>query len=145
MAGLDDPAAGAPARRADLFGDLLAAGTDVRRELVVADEVADFGVVVGPVEAEALRGFWGRLGALDWDRVERALQEEVVVAVRTVVVEPDRDSRPLTDDRSFRPFLALSVGFGPVASPPSGAFPVAPSQDNQAQSIPTTWSYSNRP
>ena len=32
---------------------------------------------------------------------------------------------------------ALSVGFGPVAWPPSGALPVAPSHDNQAQSIPT--------
>jgi hypothetical protein len=54
VGGLDDPAAGAPAWGADLVGDLFAAGADVRRELVRADEVADVCVVVGPVEAEAL-------------------------------------------------------------------------------------------
>ena len=73
MAGLDDPASGSPAGGVDLVGDLFAAGADVRGELVVADEVADFGVVVGPVEAEALWLLRGRLGALDRDRVERAL------------------------------------------------------------------------
>jgi len=36
----------------------------------------------------------------------------------------------------MRSFLALSVGFGPVNSPPSGALPVAPSHESQAQSIP---------
>ena len=145
VAGLDDPAAGAPAGRADLFGDLLAAGTDVRRQSVVADERSDVGVVVGPVKAEALRRVRSRLGTLDRDRVERALQELVVVAVRAVVVEPDRDTRSLADDRSLRPFLALSVGFGPVFGPPNGALVIAPSAASHDQSIPTSSSYSNNP
>ena len=137
VAGLDDPASGAPAWGTDLFGDLLAAGADMRGELVVAEEVADFGVVVGLVEAEPLRRFRGRLGTLDRDRVERPLQKEVVVAVGALVVEPDRDAFRFAEDRSFRPFLALSVGFGPVLGPPSGAFVIAPSAASHDQSIPT--------
>ncbi len=45
----NDPAPGAPAGRANLLGDLLAARADMRREVVVIDQVADFGVVVGLV------------------------------------------------------------------------------------------------
>ena len=59
------------------------------------------------------------------------------MAVGAVMRQPDRDPCRLAEKRTFRPPFALSVGFGPVASPPSGAFPVAPSHDNQAQSIPT--------
>ena len=129
---------GAPAGRSDLVGDLFAAGADVRREFVVADELADVGVVVGLVEAEALGSFRGRLRPLDRDRVERALQEEVVVAVGARVVEPDRDALRLAEDRSLRPFLALSVGFGPVFAPPNGALVIAPSAASHDQSIPTT-------
>ena len=95
MAGFDDPAAGAPARRADLLGDLFAARPDVRRELVVADELADLGVVVGLDETDALRRCGRGLGALDRDRVQRAFQQLVIVAVRAVVTEPDRDPRAL--------------------------------------------------
>ena len=145
VACLDDPAAGAPAGRSDLLGDLLAAGADVRRELVLADEVADVGVVVGLVEAEPLRSFPGRLRPRDRDRVERALQEEMVVAVGALVLEPDRDALRLGEDRSFRPFLARSVGFGPVFAPPSGALVIAPSAASHDQSIPTTSSYSSSP
>lgn len=92
MGGLDDPASGAPAGCADLLGDLLAACTDVRCELVVADQLADLGVVIRLVQADALRLLYGWLGSLDRDRVERALQQLVIVAVRTVVIEPDRDA-----------------------------------------------------
>jgi hypothetical protein len=145
VAGLDDPASGAPAGSTDLLGDLFAAGADVRGELVVADEVADLSVVVGPVKAEALRRFRCWFGPLDRDRVERALQEEVVVVVRSLVVESDRDALRLAEDRSFRPFLALSVGLGPVFGPPNGALVIAPSAASHDQSIPTTSSYSNSP
>ena len=145
MAGLDDPASGAPARGTDLLGDLLAAGADVRGELVAGHEVTDFGVVVGLVEAEALRCFRGRRWALDRDRVECALQELVVVTVGALVVESDRDPRAFAEDRSLRPFLALSVGFGPVFGPPNGALVIAPSAASHDQSIPTTLSYSNNP
>ena len=138
MAGLDDPAAGAPAGGAGLEFDLLAAAADVRGEPVFADQLARVGVVVGPVEADALRLFVGRLGPFDRDRVERALQQRVVVAVGALVLEPDRDSRAFAEDRPFRPFLALSVGLGPVLGPPSGALVIAPSAASQAQSIPTT-------
>jgi hypothetical protein len=137
VARFDDPAARLPVGVGGLEVDLFAAGADVRRELVVADEVADLGVVVGPVEAEALRRFGRRLGTLDRDRVEGALQEEVVVAVGALVVESDRDALRLGDDRSLRPFLALSVGFGPVFGPPNGALVIAPSAASHDQSIPT--------
>jgi hypothetical protein len=145
VAGLDDPAACFPLGVVGLQVDLLAACTDVRRELVVADQLADFSVVICLIQADALRLLWGRLWALDRDRVERALQQLVVVAVRAVVVEPDRDPRSLGEDRTLRPPLARSVGFGPVLGPPSGALLIAPSADKNDQSMPTTSSYSNRP
>ena len=140
MAGFDDPAAGAPAGAARLEVDLFAAAADVRGEPVLVDEFARVGVVVGAVEGDPLRLLRGRLGPRDRDRVERALQQLVVVAVGALVLEPDRDSLAFAEDRPLRPFLALSVGLGPVFGPPSGALVIAPSQASQAQSIPTTWS-----
>ena len=145
VARLDDPAAGFPLGVVGLQVDLLAACTDVRRELVAAEQLADLGVVVRLVQADALRLLRGRFGPLDRDRVERALQQLVVVAVRAVVIEPDRDPRTLREDRTLRPPLARSVGFGPVFGPPSGALVIAPSADRNDQSIPITSSYSNSP
>jgi hypothetical protein len=141
----DDPASGAPSRDVELVGDLFAAGTDVWRELVFDNEFVALGVVVGLVETEALWRLGGRLGSLDRDRVERRLQELVVVAVGTVVCQPDRDPCALAENRTFRPFFARSVGFGPVFGPPSGALVIAPSAASHDQSIPTTWSYSSNP
>ena len=37
------------------------------------------------------------------------------------------------------------MGLGPVFGPPKGALVIAPSAASQAQSIPTTLSYSNNP
>ena len=138
MAGFDDPAAGAPAGAARLVVDLFAAAADVRGEPVLVDEFARVGVVVGAVEGDSLRLLRGRFGPGDRDRVERALQQLVVVAVGALVLEPDRDSLAFAEDRPLRPLLALSVGFGPVFGPPSGALVIAPSAASQAQSIPTT-------
>ncbi len=87
-------------------------------------------------EADSLRLL--RFGTLDRDRVERPLQQLVIVAVGALVLEPDRDTRSFADNRALRPFLALSVGLGPVFGPPSGALVIAPSAASQAQSIPTT-------
>jgi hypothetical protein len=98
MARLDDPAACFPLGVLGLLLDLLAACADVRREVVINDQLADLGVVVRLVQADALRLLWGRFGALDRDRVERALQQLVVITVRAVVVEPDRDPRTLRED-----------------------------------------------
>ena len=58
------------------------------------------------------------------------------MAVGAVMRHADRYTRCLAEKRTFRPLFALSVGFGPVASPPSGAFPVDPSHESQPQSIP---------
>jgi hypothetical protein len=145
VAGFGDPASGSPVRVAGFEVDLLAAGADVRRQLVAGDQVADFGVVIGLVQAQALRLLRGRFGTLDRNRIQRALQQLVVVAVRAVVIEPDRDPCGLREDRAFRPLLALSVGFGPVFGPPSGALVIAPSADKNDQSIPITSSYSSSP
>ena len=145
VSGLDDPAPGAPTGSANLLGDLLTACADVRRQLVVGDQGANFGVVVCLVQADSLRLALGRPRTLDRDRVERSLQQLVIVAVRALVIEPERDPRALTEDRTLRPPLALSVGFGPVFGPPSGAFVIAPSAARKDQSIPTCWSYSSSP
>ena len=109
-------------------------------EAELAAELVDLAVVVGGVEAEALRTPPGRPGALDRDRLDRRPGEQVVVAVRAVVGYPDRDSVTLGEDAPFRPLLALSVGFGPVWSPPSGALVIAPSIASHSQSIPLRFS-----
>jgi hypothetical protein len=57
VAGLDDPAAGAPAGGVELELDLVAARVDVRGELPFGDELADALVVVAAVEAQTLRLF----------------------------------------------------------------------------------------
>jgi hypothetical protein len=145
VAGLDHPAACAPSGDECLLGDLLAASTDVPGQPIVGQELAYFAVVIGPVQTQALRSFALRLRALDRDRVKRALQQFVIVAVRAGVIEPDRDPCRVREDGALRPLLALSVGFGPVFGPPSGAFVIAPSAARNDQSIPITSSYSNNP
>jgi len=145
VARFDDPPSRAPAGSQRLVGDLLAPRADVPSETVPGHESPDFGVVIGLVEAQALGLFWGRCGTIDRDRLERALQQLVIVAVRAVVIEPDRDPCGVRDDRALRPLLALSVGFGPVFGPPKGALVIAPSPDMNDQSIPTCSSYSSSP
>jgi len=145
VAGFDDPAACTPAGGAQFERDLFAAAADVRSEALLGRELARAVVVVAAVEAEPLRLLGRRLGSLDRDRVERRREQLQVVAVGAVMRQPDRDPCSLAENRTFRPFLALSVGFGPVLAPPSGALVIAPSAASQAQSIPTTWSYSNSP
>jgi hypothetical protein len=71
VAGLNDPPAGAPARRTELAFDLFAARADVRREAARAEELAHAVVVVAAVEAEPLRLGRLRRGPLDRDRVKR--------------------------------------------------------------------------
>ncbi len=71
VAGLDDPAAGAPAGRVELEFDLFAAGADVRREAAFNDSLAHRLVVVAAIEAQPLRAPLAGLGPADRDRVER--------------------------------------------------------------------------
>jgi hypothetical protein len=132
----DDPAAGAEAGLAFDRLRLFAAAADVSGERELLAEVAHLAVVVRGVEAEPLRGLRRRLGPLDRDALERVACELVVVQVRARRRDPDRDALTLGEERSFRPFLALSVGFGPVSAPPSGALPIAPSIASHSHSIP---------
>jgi hypothetical protein len=139
VAALDDPAASAEAGFALDGLRLLTARADVRREAELGRELVDLGKVVALVEAEPLRPLRARLGPLDRDRLDRGAGELEVVQVRARRRDPERDALALGEERSFRPFLALSVGFGPVCSPPSGAFPSAPSSASHSHSMPT-WS-----
>ncbi len=137
---LDDPAAGA---EAGLLFELLrffAAAADVGGEAELGEQFAYLGVVVGFVEADALRLFGRGLRPLDRDRLERDAGELVVVQVRAGVLDPDRDPLALGEEASFRPLFARSVGFGPVCAPPSGAFVIAPSIASHSHSIPVRWS-----
>ena len=70
VAGLDDPAARAPAGDAELELDLFAAAADVRRVLPCAHKLTDDRIVEAAVEAQMLRSPFARLGPLDRDRVE---------------------------------------------------------------------------
>src|SRR5207244_7652539 len=107
---------------------------ELRRELV------HLRVVVALVEAESLRPLPGWLGSLDRNALDRFASELEVVQVRARRRDPDRDALALGEERSLRPFLALSVGFGPVSSPPRGALPRAPSIASHSHSIPCRWS-----
>jgi hypothetical protein len=133
---LDDPAACAEASLAFDRLCIFAAAADVGGERELLGELADLLVVVGGVEAEPLRNLRCRLGPLDRDALERVEGELVVVQVRARWRDPDRDALTLGEERSFRPFLALSVGLGPVSSPPRGALPSAPSIASHSHSIP---------
>jgi hypothetical protein len=135
----DDPSAGAEAGLAGKQLLLLAAGADVGGERELLAEIAYLVVVVGGVKAEAVRPLPGRLRSFDRDALERRPGELVVVQVRARWRDPDRDALTLGEKRSFRPFLALSVGFGPVSAPPNGALPIAPSIASHSHSIPC-WS-----
>ena len=135
---LDDPAAGAEAGLAFDRLRLFAAAADVGGEGELRRELADLPVVVGGIEAQPLRLLGGRCRPRDRDRLERGAGELVVVQVRASARrrDPERDALALGEERSLRPFLALSVGLGPVCSPPSGALPSAPSIANHSHSIP---------
>ena len=113
---------------------------DVWCELAVFEKFMDDGKVIALVQAEALWVGLGWFRTLDRDRVERLLQELVIVAVRAVVSEPDRDAACLDEERALRPPLALSVGLGPVFGPPSGALLIAPSAASHDQSMPISLS-----
>jgi hypothetical protein len=78
----------------------------------------------------------GRLGPCDRDALERRAGELKVVQVRARRRDPERDALALGEEAPLRPFLALSVGFGPVSSPPSGALASAPSIASHSHSIP---------
>lgn len=133
----DDPAAGAEAGLALDRLRLVAAAADVRSERELRREFAHLVVVVAAVEAQSLWPPPCWPWPLDRDRLERGAAELEVDYVRARRRDPERDALALGEERSFRPFLALSVGFGPVSSPPSGALPSAPSIASHSHSIPT--------
>ena len=136
MGALDHPATGALAGLSlELLG-LLATGADVAGEAELSGELVHLGVVIALVQTEPLRLLGRRLRPLDRDRFEGGAGELEVVQVRTRRCDPERDALTLREEAPFRPFLALSVGFGPVFSPPSGALPSAPSSASHSHSIP---------
>ncbi len=73
MAGLDDPAPGAPAGIANPLCQLLAACADVRLKALAGGELADVVVVVAAVEAQSLRVILGGDRPGDRDRGEGLL------------------------------------------------------------------------
>ena len=137
---LDDPAAGTEAGLTLERLRLFATAADVSGECELIAELAYLVVVVAAIEAQPLRPLARWLWALDRDRLDRVAGELEVVQVRARRRDPERDALTLGEERSFRPFLALSVGLGPVSSPPKGALPSAPSIASHSHSIPCLWS-----
>jgi hypothetical protein len=70
VAGLDDPAAGAPCRPGPFELELVATGADVHAVAATSDKVADPGIAVAAVETETLRMLGRRLGPIDRNRVQ---------------------------------------------------------------------------
>ena len=78
-------------------------------------ELAHLVVVVGGVEAQPLRAASASARAARPGSTRSSARGELeVVQIRARWRDPDRDALTLGEERSFRPFLALSVGFGPV-------------------------------
>jgi hypothetical protein len=69
VAGLDDPAAGAPSRAAAFQLELVVAAADVGRVAAAGRQLVDPWVGVAAVEAQSLRTV-GRQRSVDRDRVE---------------------------------------------------------------------------
>jgi hypothetical protein len=136
LGALDDPAAGAEAGLALERLRFLAARADVGSEAELPGELVHLGEVVALVQQETLGLRARRLRPLDRDRLERRAGELEVVYVRTRWCDAERDACALREEAALRPFLALSVGLGPVCSPPSGALPSAPSIASHSHSIP---------
>ena len=115
------------------------------RDRSLSSELIDLAEVVTLIEAEPLRLILGRPGARDRDARDRSGEQLEVVDVCSGDLEADRHALPSQSKLRFVPRLALSVGFGPLFSPPSGAFVIAPSADNHSQSSPLMPSYSISP
>ena len=73
VAGLDDPASGAPAGRLYLELDLLAAGPDVWRVAMPDRNFLDRRRVVAAVQTQPLWLLWSRTWPLDGDAFKRRL------------------------------------------------------------------------
>ena len=136
---LDHPATCSQAGLAPERPRLVTARADVAGEAKLMGERSDLVVVVAAVETQTLRLSSARLRSLDDDRIERRSGQLEVVDVRGRLLETERDALSLGEERSLRPFFALSVGLGPVLSPPSGALPRAPRRPSDDPSAsPTT-------
>src|SRR6266540_6413536 len=70
VAGLDDPAAGAPPWCGAFERELVGAATDVGGVAATGREFVDPGIGVAAIETQALRILGRRLGPWDRDRVE---------------------------------------------------------------------------
>lgn len=136
---LDDPVAGAEAGLTFERLRFFAPAPDLGGEAELLCEIAHLAVIVALAEAQLLRLLERGLGSLDGDRLDRVAAELEVVQVRARWPDPERDALALAKEAPFCPFFALSVGLGPVRSPPSGALPMAPSIASHSHSIPT-WS-----
>jgi hypothetical protein len=95
---LDDPTAGTEAGLAFDRLCFFASAADVGGERELGGELADLVVVVGSVEAEALRSLRRGLRSLDRDARERVAGELVVVQVRARRRDPDRDALTLGEE-----------------------------------------------
>jgi hypothetical protein len=124
---LNDPAPGAIADLAGERPDLLAASTQMKREAELGGQLAHLGVVVAFVEAKALRMCLAGHRSRDDDAFQRRPRQLVIVAVGARDADGYGDAGGVSKERAFRPLLARSVGFGPVAAPPRGALVMAPS------------------
>lgn len=134
----DDPAPSAVVGLSPDRLGLLPERADVGGEAELVHQLVDGRVVVALVQAEPLRASICRVRPLDRDRLDGCPEQLLVVAVGAVVGYPERDAAGVGEERALRPFFALSVGFGPVFSPPSGALVIAPSAASHSHSMPSS-------
>jgi hypothetical protein len=120
---------------------LLADPADVRHVSGLGAEGVGALVVVGLVQAEVLEDLF-RVGTLNDDRVDRLLEQLVVVDVRAGDHDPSGPPCCSTSTCFLVAIFALSVGFGPRLAPSKRLLPMTPSAACHSQRTPSSSSHS---
>src|SRR2546423_3857086 len=128
----------------DGFG-FLSSWANLGRKAELAQDVADFVVVLPFVQTHPLRVVLGRLWTLDDDALDRRTQQFHIVAIGALNRQTNGYPMPFREQAAFDPTLAAIGGLGPVFSPPKGALVIAPSIESHCQSIPQVSSNCSSP
>jgi len=124
----------------------LATCTDVRGKAELFHDLAYLLIIVPLVQTQPLWRLLRRLRSVGKDGLQRTAHQFHVMPVGTV------DGNPYRDANSFRQQAALDAKLAPIRrvrtrffEPAKGAFVIAPSIDNQDQSMPLISSYCINP
>src|SRR5919199_4876846 len=118
--------------------------SNMGNEVKSPEQHTHFIKVVSFIEAHAMPFLLCRLRSFDRNAFEGFSRHLEIIPVRSVDGTPIGTPCPSVSRLRFAPCFARSVGFGPLFSPPSGAFLITPSIEQKLQSMPFNASYHSR-